>query len=217
MKKKKKQTKIEKHVRRMLFIFFLFQPVGVAIYGKMDQSARKKQLLKFTSKTARVLFVTDLAARGIDIPALDVVINYDFPEKPKVPIKKRNKKKRKRRKDQRNKKRQIKKTTRERKKKEEKKKRKQKEKSPKKESFEREKQKQNIFFFLISFFLFEQLFVHRVGRVARAGRDGIAYSLVSKKDIPYVLDLALFLAKKISTSGEKKRRKKAKKTKRKKQ
>lgn len=50
----------------------------------MDQNARKKQLLKFAQKQAQVLFVTDLAARGLDIPALDVVINYDFPEKPKV-------------------------------------------------------------------------------------------------------------------------------------
>lgn len=50
----------------------------------MDQSARKIHLAKFANKKASVLFVTDLAARGLDIPILDVVINYDFPEKPKV-------------------------------------------------------------------------------------------------------------------------------------
>jgi superfamily II DNA/RNA helicase len=33
----------------------------------------------------QVLFVTDVAARGIDLPLLDVVINFDFPEEPKVP------------------------------------------------------------------------------------------------------------------------------------
>ena len=31
-----------------------------------------------------VLIVTDLAARGIDIPMLDNVINYNFPAKPKL-------------------------------------------------------------------------------------------------------------------------------------
>ena len=61
----------------------------------------------------KLLVVTDVAARGVDIPMLDVVINYDFPAKPK-------------------------------------------------------------------------LFVHRVGRVARAGRSGIAYSLLSKDELPYV-------------------------------
>jgi ATP-dependent RNA helicase DDX54/DBP10 len=59
-------------------------PQCVAIYGKMDQAARKIALAKFAKKKADVMFVTDLAARGIDIPVLDVVINYDFPPKAKV-------------------------------------------------------------------------------------------------------------------------------------
>ncbi|KAK3526859.1 hypothetical protein QTP86_000719 [Hemibagrus guttatus] len=69
-----------------------------------------------------VLLVTDVAARGIDIPLLDNVINYNFPSKAK-------------------------------------------------------------------------LFLHRVGRVARAGRSGRAFSLVCLDEVPFVFDLHLFLGR----------------------
>ena len=70
-------------------------------------------------------------ARGIDIPMLDNVINYNFPSKSK-------------------------------------------------------------------------LFVHRVGCVARAGRSGTAYSFVAPDEVPYVLDLHLFLGRslKLSTKSD---------------
>ena len=73
--------------------------------------------------------VTDLAARGIDIPLLDNVINYHFPAKSK-------------------------------------------------------------------------LFVHRVGRVARAGRAGHAYSLVAGDELAYYVDLQLFLGNSMQTVAE---------------
>eukprot|EP01135_Chromosphaera_perkinsii_P006935 Nk52_evm23s628 gene=Nk52_evmTU23s628 len=94
------------------------------IYGSLDQTARKINLAKFRNGTSKVMIVTDVAARGIDIPLLDNVINFDFPAKPK-------------------------------------------------------------------------LFVHRAGRVARAGRHGCAYSLVTPSELPYVLDLHLFLGKNV--------------------
>ncbi len=82
----------------------------------MDQSARKINLAKFRSRKTSVLIVTDVAARGIDIPLLQNVINFDFPPSPK-------------------------------------------------------------------------LFVHRVGRAARAGQSGTAFSLVAPDEIPYMIDL----------------------------
>lgn len=86
----------------------------------MDPSARKINTARFRLNKVSVLIVTDIAARGIDIPSLDYVINVHFPGKPK-------------------------------------------------------------------------LFVHRVGRCARAGRQGTAFSLVSTEDEAHLLDLYLFL------------------------
>ena len=54
------------------------------IYGAMDQRAREDRLYKFRKKYIRYLFVTDLAARGIDIPLLENVVHYDFPTKMKL-------------------------------------------------------------------------------------------------------------------------------------
>ncbi|XP_020833758.1 ATP-dependent RNA helicase DDX54 [Phascolarctos cinereus] len=92
------------------------------IYSSLDQTARKINLARFVHGKCSALIVTDLAARGLDIPLLDNVINYNFPAKSK-------------------------------------------------------------------------LFLHRVGRVARAGRSGTAYSLVAPDEVPYVCDLHLFLGR----------------------
>ena len=48
------------------------------------QSARKISIAKFRAGKVQFLVVTDVAARGIDIPLLDNVINYDFPAQPKL-------------------------------------------------------------------------------------------------------------------------------------
>jgi len=108
----------------------ILEAVGIEalpIYGNMDQTARKINLDRFRKGHPSILIVTDVAARGIDVPLLDNVINYDFPGKSK-------------------------------------------------------------------------LFIHRVGRAARAGRVGTAYSLVSPEELPYMIDLHLFLGKKLSTT-----------------
>lgn len=51
-----------------------------AIHGNKSQVARQRALSNFKSHSTRVLIATDIAARGIDIEQLPMVINYDLPE-----------------------------------------------------------------------------------------------------------------------------------------
>ena len=57
---------------------------AAAIYGSLDPAARKIALGKFRAGKSKLLLVTDVAARGIDVPLLDNVVNFDFPSKPKL-------------------------------------------------------------------------------------------------------------------------------------
>jgi len=51
----------------------------VSIHGNKSQGQRDRALAEFKSAKARVLVATDVAARGIDIPAVRHVYNYDLP------------------------------------------------------------------------------------------------------------------------------------------
>ena len=52
---------------------------AVAIHGNKSQAQRQKALNQFKSGKARILVATDVAARGLDIPNLPLVINHDLP------------------------------------------------------------------------------------------------------------------------------------------
>ncbi|KAL6719305.1 ATP-dependent RNA helicase dbp10 [Lecanora helva] len=69
------------------YLSTLLRRSGFAVshaYGSLDQTARKIQVSDFTTGMTHILVVTDVAARGIDIPVLANVINYDFPPQPKI-------------------------------------------------------------------------------------------------------------------------------------
>jgi ATP-dependent RNA helicase RhlE len=51
-----------------------------AIHGNKSQGARQRALTNFKSGATRVIIATDIAARGIDIINLELVINYDLPD-----------------------------------------------------------------------------------------------------------------------------------------
>lgn len=53
-----------------------------AIHGDINQVKREKTLKKFRDGAVRVLVATDVAARGLDVPDISHVINYDLPSNP---------------------------------------------------------------------------------------------------------------------------------------
>jgi ATP-dependent RNA helicase DDX54/DBP10 len=113
------------------YLTTLLTAAGVAatmIYGTLDTEARHANLAAFKSGAVPVLVVTDVAARGIDVPLIDFVIHYHFPPSPK-------------------------------------------------------------------------LFVHRSGRAARAGRIGYCWCLVEPDELPYMMDLHLFLGRRPTPAG----------------
>lgn len=85
-----------------------------SIHGDKSQTLRQDALNNFKTNNVNILIATDVAARGIDINDLDVVVNFDLPNIPET-------------------------------------------------------------------------YVHRIGRTARAGKSGIAYSLCGADEKPYLI------------------------------
>ena len=57
---------------------------AIPLHGQMSQPKRLGALNKFKSKDKSILVSTDVASRGLDIPHVDVVINFDIPTHSKV-------------------------------------------------------------------------------------------------------------------------------------
>jgi ATP-dependent RNA helicase RhlE len=55
-----------------------------ALHGDKSQNARQRALSGFKNKQIQVLVATDIAARGIDIEELPLVINYEIPNEPET-------------------------------------------------------------------------------------------------------------------------------------
>jgi ATP-dependent RNA helicase RhlE len=54
------------------------------IHGNKSQGARQRALESFRTGSARILVATDVAARGIDVKGISLVINYDIPHEPEA-------------------------------------------------------------------------------------------------------------------------------------
>jgi len=52
---------------------------AIPLNGQMSQNKRLASLNKFKSKSRSILLATDVASRGLDIPHVDIVVNYDIP------------------------------------------------------------------------------------------------------------------------------------------
>ena len=59
---------------------------ALAIHGDLDQRERDQALIRFSNKSISVLVATDVAARGLDIDSLDMVINFNIAHDPEVHV-----------------------------------------------------------------------------------------------------------------------------------
>ncbi|KAH0839106.1 ATP-dependent rRNA helicase RRP3 [Fonsecaea monophora] len=59
---------------------------AIPIHGQLSQQARLAALNKFRAKSRNLLVASDVASRGLDIPSVDLVINFDLPHDSKTYI-----------------------------------------------------------------------------------------------------------------------------------
>lgn len=56
---------------------------SICLHGNMSQAQRLGALSGFKAKEQRILVCTDVASRGLDVPSVDLVVNYDVPKNSK--------------------------------------------------------------------------------------------------------------------------------------
>jgi len=59
---------------------------ALALHGDLEQRDRDRTLVRFANGSARVLVATDVAARGLDIKSLELVVNYELAWDPEVHV-----------------------------------------------------------------------------------------------------------------------------------
>ena len=72
--------------KQVIRVVLLLRNLGfdcVPIHGQMTQVKRLQSLSKFKSKQNQLLVATDVASRGLDIPSVDLVLNFEIPANPK--------------------------------------------------------------------------------------------------------------------------------------
>ncbi|KAK4542547.1 ribosomal RNA processing protein [Oleoguttula mirabilis] len=117
-------TRTVNETQRLAFLLRALGRSAIPLHGQMNQSARLGALNKFRGGSRDILVATDVAARGLDIPSVDLVLNFDLPPDSKT-------------------------------------------------------------------------YVHRVGRTARAGKSGVAISIVTQYDIEIFQRIEKALGKKL--------------------
>lgn len=79
-------TRTVNETQRLSFLLRLLGFSAVPLHGQLSQSARLGALTKFKSGARNILVATDVAARGLDIPHVDCILNYDLAQDSKTYI-----------------------------------------------------------------------------------------------------------------------------------
>jgi ATP-dependent RNA helicase DDX47/RRP3 len=79
-------TRTVHETQRLAFLLRALGFGAIPLHGQLSQSARLGALGKFRAGSRNILVATDVAARGLDIPSVDAVVNFDLPTDSKTYI-----------------------------------------------------------------------------------------------------------------------------------